>query len=223
LTKHPQKLLFSATLTRNPEKINALKLNNPIYACIQSESEKRYKTPANLSEKMIITTTASEKISQLINLLIQNESSSFLIFTKSIQASIRLTMLLNFFSDLRCKSNIHAVTFQSSVPFKERSKILNDFNNEKSKIIVTTDLSSRGLDLQIDFVINYDLPSSVKTYIHRVGRTARANQSGTSITILDKSQAKWFKSQNVKNENIQRSGKVKKMAIVATKVLIRML
>ena len=76
----------------------------------------------------------------------------------------------------------------------KRGKILNQFKNDKIDILVATDALARGIDIgKIDFVISYDCPKFVKTYIHRVGRTARAGQSGRAITLIENNQMKAFK------------------------------
>lgn len=76
-----------------------------------------------------------------------------------------------------------------------RTKILKDFSTQKINILVATDLIARGIDiLSITDVINYDLPNSSREYVHRVGRTARANQTGHAYTLcFGKGEAKWFK------------------------------
>ena len=76
---------------------------------------------------------------------------------------------------------------------KKRVKILSQFKNGKLDILVCTDALARGIDIgRIDYVVSYDCPQFVKTYIHRVGRTARAGSSGTALTLLEKSDEKVF-------------------------------
>ena len=76
----------------------------------------------------------------------------------------------------------------------KRGKILNQFKNDKIDILVATDALARGIDIgKIDFVISYDCPKFVKTYIHRVGRTARAGLSGRAVTLIENNQLKAFK------------------------------
>ena len=78
----------------------------------------------------------------------------------------------------------------------KRSKILSQFTHGKVDVLICTDALARGIDIgQIDFVVSYDCPKFVKTYIHRVGRTARAGKTGCAITLLSgKSEDKQFSS-----------------------------
>jgi ATP-dependent RNA helicase DDX51/DBP6 len=81
------------------------------------------------------------------------------------------------------------------------------------KILIASDAASRGLDIpDITHVINYDLPTSITSYVHRVGRTARAGKTGEAWTLFTKNEAAWFLKQVAKGESIKRgSKKVKRM------------
>jgi ATP-dependent RNA helicase DDX51/DBP6 len=77
----------------------------------------------------------------------------------------------------------------------KRARILSAFKQDKIDILVCTDALARGIDIgQIDFVVSYDCPKFVKTYIHRVGRTARAGKTGSAITMVEKSKDQTFKA-----------------------------
>ena len=83
---------------------------------------------------------------------------------------------------------------QNNLDQKERVKVLNLFKAKKLTILVATNILSRGIDIEdIELVINYDVPNDVEDYIHRIGRTARAQKTGEAITFINKKQIKLFK------------------------------
>ena len=111
-----------------------------------------------------------------------------LIFAKSIENSHKLTLILQ-------AMQFKVAEISSQLKRGKRGKILNQFKNDKIDILVATDALARGIDIgTIDFVISYDCPKFVKTYIHRVGRTARAGQKGCAVTLIESKQLKAFKT-----------------------------
>ena len=119
-----------------------------------------------------------------------------LVFASTTESALRLSALLRHVS----KKSIYplTVTITKSSSAKTR-QILQGFGSvgdkigQKQQILISTDRASRGLDIEnLSHVINYDVPSSVNDYIHRVGRTARAGQSGRSWTLLSNKEAAWF-------------------------------
>ncbi|WWC72710.1 uncharacterized protein I206_106674 [Kwoniella pini CBS 10737] len=208
-----QKLLFSATLTRDPQKVATLNLNLPKYFIIQSFTDsknnlienigEKFSFPLTLIEKMIIL-PSNLKLLNLIHLLyfyinFNNEKENCLIFTKSIENSERLIKLLEFFKDAfiinSLSKRLNIKVYNSELKLNERKLILNDFINGKINILVCSDLISRGIDLPcVSNVISYDIPIDIRKYVHRVGRTARAGRIGTAWTIVEKQEALHFKS-----------------------------
>ena len=87
---------------------------------------------------------------------------------------------------------------------KEREEKIRKFENKKNRILITTDILSRGIDIKdIELVINYEVPKDVEDYIHRIGRTARANKNGEAITLVHSEQMKYFKKiENFINKKI---------------------
>ena len=109
-----------------------------------------------------------------------------LVFTKSIENSHHLSAVLQHL-DLR----VGVISSQ----VKKRSTILNAFKNDRLDTLVATDALARGMDIgTIDFVVSYDQPKFIKTYIHRIGRTARAGRQGNAITMVEANYLKSFKS-----------------------------
>lgn len=116
--------------------------------------------------------------------------TTVLIFTKSNETALRLSRLLSLLSP-------HLTpligTLTSTTRTSERRKTLRAFAAHKLRILVASDLVARGIDLaELDHVVNYDLPTSVASYVHRVGRTARAGRKGRSWTLYTKGEAGWF-------------------------------
>ncbi|KAF2845952.1 P-loop containing nucleoside triphosphate hydrolase protein [Plenodomus tracheiphilus IPT5] len=141
---------------------------------------------------------------------IAKQPSRVLIFTKSTESASRLSHLLgvlapNFKTYL--KTMTRALTADAS------RKLLRSFSTGAIKILIASDAASRGLDIpSITHVINYDLPTSITSYVHRVGRTARAGKVGEAWTLFTKTEAAWFLKQVAKGDSIKRGNKkVKRM------------
>lgn len=116
--------------------------------------------------------------------------NTVLIFTKSNETAIRLSRLLSLLSP---KFSPLIGTLTSTTRTSRRRKTLRAFAAGKLRILVASDLVARGIDLtNLDHVVNYDMPTSVASYVHRVGRTARAGRKGHAWTLFTKTEAGWF-------------------------------
>lgn len=173
-----QKLLFSATLSQNPEKLQELSLYEPkLFTSTnignlqnQEEEEKhdfvgKFTTPAELTETILKVDNSLQKPLLLANLIKQRNMKKALIFTNSIESAHQLTLVLK-------QLGLDSVAEISSDMKSKRSKIINMFKSEKANnkidFLVSTDALARGIDIgTIDFVISYDSPKYIKTYIHR--------------------------------------------------------
>ena len=176
-----QKILCSATLSLDPSGISALNLRNPLMFTYSSAS--KISMPSNLIEEYVVCKKIDKPL-HLRNLLVNTESA--LVFTSSVENSHRLCRLLELYGDLSVSE------FSGSIPQQRRSKILSDFADKKIKILICSDAMARGLDVAVSLVINYDYPSLLNTYVHRVGRTARAGKSGRAITLTLWSQVRFL-------------------------------
>ena len=196
------KMIFSATLTTNTSKLHDLNLYNP--KLYMMDSIKLYNLPNGLKEfNLNIGTAKSIYKPLLLFKLIQSFLSGdftarkVLIFIKSNEAAIRLQSLLSIIKDSFSPNNDDTTNtttyFIDSINSNNtkliNKKILTNFtqstNDNVKQILITTDLMSRGIDINnITDVVNYDLPISSQQYVHRVGRTARANNSGNVYNIL---------------------------------------
>ncbi|CCF57460.1 hypothetical protein KAFR_0C04690 [Kazachstania africana CBS 2517] len=187
------KMVFSATLTTNTEKLNTLRLYNP--KLFLTQSVKLYNLPKKLQETNICIPTAKSlyKPLFLLHLLKKKVQESIdnkiLIFVKSNEASLRLATLLSVMAEkFNSSTSLLINSINSNNTKSQNNKIVNEFGQNKGSsmhILITTDLMSRGIDINsITNVINYDLPISSQQYVHRVGRTARANMDGNAINLL---------------------------------------
>lgn len=207
--RQPHKLLFSATLSQDPEKLQTFRLFHPkLFTAIANPAkrlaileklhanaeEKRgkfvgqYATPLELRE-MVCLTQYKIKPLTLFALLKENNYKRFLCFTNSIDASHRLSFVLQkmFGTELIVEE------WSSSLDPATRKGVLNRFALGKVNGIICTDALARGIDIDdIDVVISYDMPRHINTYIHRIGRTGRAGNRGTSITMLIDEERKKF-------------------------------
>uniref|UniRef100_A0A1Q3F1K4 ATP-dependent RNA helicase n=1 Tax=Culex tarsalis TaxID=7177 RepID=A0A1Q3F1K4_CULTA len=209
--RQPHKLLFSATLSQDPEKLNTFKLFHPkLFTAVsdpvkrlaalvkhhQQAEEKRgkfigqYATPAELRELVCMTQFKIKPLT-LFALIKENGYKRFLCFTNSIDGSHRLSFVLQkmFGTELVIEE------WSSSLSPQARKSVLSRFALGKVNGIICTDALARGIDIDdIDVVISYDMPRHINTYIHRIGRTGRAGNRGTSITMLIDEERKKFNS-----------------------------
>jgi ATP-dependent RNA helicase DDX51/DBP6 len=167
-----------------------------------------YRVPTSLVERAYVLSHASEKPSALAKLLgfcereFQSESSviealpdsgSKLVFTSSVASAHRLARLLELFA-FRAGSTTPILEMSGELTAERRAYVVRAAHLAKV-VIVCSDVLARGMDLdQVGAVISYDAPIHVNTYLHRVGRTARAERSGTAVSLVLGKQARHFKS-----------------------------
>lgn len=184
------KMVFSATLTTNTQKLHDLHLYNP--TLFMTDSVKLYNLPRTLQEINISLPTAKSMYKPLflVHLLPLLESDSKLIvFVKSNEASLRLATLVNIILEkMHTKDAISVESFNSNNSRAQNRKLVSEFSTSsdgKMNVLITTDIMSRGIDISnVTAVINYDVPISSQQYVHRCGRTARAGASGQAFNYL---------------------------------------
>ncbi|XP_044744549.1 probable ATP-dependent RNA helicase Dbp73D [Coccinella septempunctata] len=201
----PQKLLFSATLSQDPEKLQKIALFKPkLFTSVVEgkkdniESEQKatdsfigkYTTPNELTEKYIVCPTDIKPLILYKFIKIHNLTRT-IVFTNSITEAHRLCILLReLFRD-----ELKVVEMNSHLLMKNRKEFISEFSKGNIDIIICTDTLARGIDLpEVQCVISYSAPKHLKTYIHRAGRTARAGTLGTAVTLLNTTQVGHFKS-----------------------------
>ncbi|PWN36030.1 DEAD-domain-containing protein [Meira miltonrushii] len=212
-TNTVQKLLFSATLTRDPAKIVALDLRNASFVSVEdAENDQKdgdaeqpkdwqdsFALPSTLKEHMMVMPT-SEKPLHLLHLLYTSEDPlrQVLCFTKSVESAKRLVKLLEFVEEARKKRGKFSLTvreYSGDLRGGQRAKLLEEFKQRSVDVLICSDVISRGIDLpDVRNVISYDVPIDMAKYVHRVGRTARAGRQGDSYTLVEDQEARHFKS-----------------------------
>ena len=167
-----QTLLFSATLPDNILKISQKYLKNPERISVGPLS-----SPIEKIKQETFQITQDKKYHELINQLVQR-NGSILVFVKTKHGADKIVKRLKY--DGHKADAIHGNLRQS-----KRDRVINRFRNGNSRILIATDVASRGLDIPvIKHVINYDLPQVPEDYIHRIGRTGRAGKDGSALTFL---------------------------------------
>uniref|UniRef100_A0A8D0VZL2 ATP-dependent RNA helicase n=1 Tax=Sus scrofa TaxID=9823 RepID=A0A8D0VZL2_PIG len=195
-----QKLLFSATLTQNPEKLQQLGLYQPRLFSTGSapggprdpdvdedrDSGGKYTFPAGLTHHYIPCSLRLKPL-VILHLILEMNFSRVLCFTNSRENSHRLFLLVQAFG------GVTVAEFSSRYGPGQRKMILKQFEQGKIQLLISTDATARGIDVQgVQLVLNYDAPQYLRTYVHRVGRTARAGKSGQAFTLLLKVQERRF-------------------------------
>jgi ATP-dependent RNA helicase RhlE len=177
-----QNLLFSATLSEDLNSITQILLNKPLVIKIQPESE----TLELISQLGYFV--SEEKKGPLLRYLIkQNGLKQVLVFTSSVYKADNV-------ADKLRKNGIDATAMHSKKSQEARTETLNRFKTGKLRVMVATDLISRGIDIKfLPYVINYELPRSPKDYVHRIGRTGRAESPGEAISFITPEDQHHFK------------------------------
>lgn len=182
LPKKRQNLLFSATLSPSIESIQRVLLQDPLVIKIEEEENN-----IELINQRAYALEPEQKGPLLRHLITSQDMSQVLIFTSTIHQADNVVKKLN-------KNNIKARAIHGKKSQNERIEALNSFKKGRLRVLVATDLLSRGIDIQfLPFVINYELPRSPKDYVHRIGRTGRAENPGEAITFVTKEDEHHFK------------------------------
>jgi len=167
-----QTLMFSATLPKNITKMSQKYLNNPERVAVGSTFN-----PAENITQEIIRIKNELKYDELVKQL-ENRSGSIIVFVKTKYNAEKMAKRLR-------SKKIKADAIHGDLRQNRRARVLKDFHAQKFRVLVATDLASRGLDIpHIEHVINYDLPQVPEDYIHRIGRTARAGAKGFSLCLI---------------------------------------
>lgn len=183
LPEKKQTLFFSATL---PESIVALTnslLKHPVRIDITPDS------PAvDTVEQYVYYIEKAEKGHLLISLLQQAENQSVLIFSRTKHNADRIVRVLS-------KAGIGSQAIHGNKSQSARQSALGNFKSGKTRVMVATDIAARGIDIsELPLVINYDLPDVPETYIHRIGRTGRAGNTGIALTFCSSEERKLVNS-----------------------------
>ncbi|MDN3651623.1 DEAD/DEAH box helicase [Thalassotalea ponticola] len=182
-----QTLLFSATLEH--EQVN-------IFADDLLKSPKRIAVGAitnehtDITQRFVLSDHLDHKQALLEHFLTSENISQAIIFTATRSDTERLSVLLN-------EHNIDAIGLSGDLKQSQRNQIMESFAKGQHKVLVTTDLASRGLDLSnVSHVFNFDMPKHPEEYVHRIGRTGRAGAKGDAISFVGPKD--WYSYLNIK-------------------------
>ncbi|RFU73310.1 atp-dependent rrna helicase rrp3 [Trichoderma arundinaceum] len=166
--------LFSATLSSKVESLQRASLRDPVRVSVSSS---KYQTVSTLLQHYVFV-PHKRKDTYVIYLVNEFAGKSIIIFTRTVFETQRIAILLRTLG-------FGAIPLHGQLSQSSRLGALNKFKGGSREILVATDVAARGLDIPaVDVVLNLDLPQDSKTYIHRVGRTARAGRSGIAISIV---------------------------------------
>jgi ATP-dependent RNA helicase RhlE len=176
-----QTLLFSATMPLAIRELADTFLTKPKYISVTPVSS----TAENVSQKVYFVNKDDKRL-LLKQLIIQESLSNALVFTRTKHGADNIVKVLK-------KASIKAEAIHGDKSQNARQRVLEQFKNKEIDILVATDIAARGIDIeQLPFVINFDIPNISETYVHRIGRTGRAGNSGLAISFCGKDEKPYW-------------------------------
>lgn len=203
-----QRLLFSATMTSNPMKLSKLNLTRPLFVSVGNAT-----LPETITHKYVVVPNKSMKVRCLIKVLqmifdelvlVPEPAKRCLILCRTTANVQSLFSLLKSF--YQNSEHVIPSAFSGNLSGKHREKLLSKFGKSAVNCLVSTDVITRGIDIpDIDVVINYDMPNHSTTYIHRAGRTGRANKKGLVITFAESKEMRHFRKEIIGSNELLKS------------------
>ena len=174
LPEKRQSLFFSATMPANIVKLSSTILTNPQKIEVSPTS-----STAETIQQFIYYTNRPDKKKLLVHILKDPKLEQVLLFARTKHGADRIAR------DLK-KKKIGAAAIHGDKSQNQRQKALADFKAGKLRVLVATDIAARGIDIEkLQYVINFDIPNVAETYVHRIGRSGRAKEDGTAISICE--------------------------------------
>jgi superfamily II DNA/RNA helicase len=181
LPRDRQNLLFSATMPKPIRELANRVLDRPHVV------ELAHTAPAERIEHALYPIAESSKRDLLDRLLAEDDCDTAIVFTRTKHRAKRLALQL-------AKQGLRAVALQGNMSQSQRDRAMSGFREGRFDILVATDIAARGLDVEgVDYVINYDPPSTPETYTHRIGRTGRSEASGKACTFVTREDRAWVR------------------------------
>jgi superfamily II DNA/RNA helicase len=169
-----QVLLFSATLSSEIEKLVGQFLKNP-----QRISIRTSETSSQVEQDIVKISSTEDKTDVLHNLIIQTHFEKVLVFTRTKHGADKLSKKLS-------QKGLKSEAIHGNKSHNKRQRALKMFKENNINILIATDVASRGLDIpSVSHVINFDIPATYDDYIHRIGRTGRADKRGIALTFVE--------------------------------------
>ncbi len=174
LPQKRQSLFFSATISGKVKDIINTFVYNPV-----TISVKQQETPETIDQDVIKVEKGYSKIDKLHDLLTEDGFDKVLIFGRTKWGVQRLSNEL-------IKRGFKAGAIHGNKNQNQRQRVLDQFKKGEIKVLLATDVASRGLDIpDVTHVINYDMPANLEDYTHRIGRTGRADKKGKALTFIE--------------------------------------
>ena len=168
-----QSLFFSATMPQSIVKLSQSILGNPEKVTIKPEQ-----ATAEKVEQALYYVSKKSKTKLLTHIIQENDIDSVLVFSRTKHGANKIVKQLG-------KVQIKAEAIHGNKSQGARQRALENFKNRDTRVLIATDIAARGIDVdELELVINYDLPNVPETYVHRIGRTGRAKNSGLGNFIL---------------------------------------
>jgi ATP-dependent RNA helicase RhlE len=177
LPKKRQTLFFSATINANIKKLAYSLVNNAIRIQISpndpvSKNVRHFVASIEMDDKRFF----------LENIINENEDKKIMVFVRTQVRAERVAKAMN-------RVGIDSLIIHGGKDQKERNQALKNFREGEIRLLIATDVSARGVDVQgIQLVVNYDLPDVVENYVHRIGRTGRGKEKGDALSFVAKSE-----------------------------------
>ena len=169
-----QSLFFSATMPQSIVKLSQSILGNPEKVTIKPEQ-----ATAEKVEQALYYVSKKSKTKLLTHIIQENDIDSVLVFSRTKHGANKIVKQLG-------KVQIKAEAIHGNKSQGARQRALENFKNRDTRVLIATDIAARGIDVdELELVINYDLPNVAETYVHRIGRTGRAKNSGLAISFCN--------------------------------------
>lgn len=181
-----QTLLFSATMTAKVDDLASLSLKNPARLSV----DPMFQVARKLTQEFVRVRSGLErdKESLLLSLCTRTFKSKVIVFCTHKKTAHRLKIIFSI-------AELNAVELHGDLTQEQRFDSLETFRDGKADFMIASDVASRGLDvIGVDTVINYELPMHLSSYVHRVGRTARAGRSGRAVSLVTEDDRRLFKT-----------------------------
>jgi len=176
-----QSLLFSATYSAPVRRLAEARMHSPVEVTIDTDSQ-----PAPAIRQRAVLVDAPRRTQLVRHLLLQEAWPRVLVFVATKYAA-------EMVADKLRRAGLSAEPFHAQLSQGKRSQVLADFKASMVQVVVATDVAARGVDIAgLQVVVNYDLPRAAHDYVHRIGRTARAGESGMALSLVSAESAAHF-------------------------------
>jgi ATP-dependent RNA helicase RhlE len=183
LPHHRQSLFFSATMSPTVNTLARSLLKNPVHVEVAPQA-----TTVERIKQYIFFVDPSSKLDLLLKLLEHEHLTSVLVFTRTKHKANKVASFLS-------RNKISADAIHGNKSQSARTKAIKDFKTGRTKVLVATDIAARGIDIDnISHVINFELPNESESYVHRIGRTARAGAEGTAFSFCSAEERNYLHS-----------------------------